>query len=99
MDRQKQDERQDMLGFLRFLLIGFVLLSVLYGLLTIYVRSLTRERLEDEWEKEGSIGDRDAYVEEGINDYESSFRPKLLLLVYILPLIVFCTIFYLTNFM
>lgn len=88
-----------MLGFLRFLVIGFVLLSVLYGLLIIYVRSLTRERLEDEWTQEGSIGDRDAYVREGIKEYERSFRPKLLLLVYILPLIAFCVIFYVTNFM
>ncbi|WP_417246534.1 hypothetical protein [Celeribacter sp.] len=88
-----------MLGFLRFLVIGLVLMTVLYGLLTVYVRSLTRERLEEEWEKEGSIGERDAYVEEGIIDYERSFRPKLLLLVYILPLIAFCAIFYVTNFM
>ncbi|SFJ36104.1 hypothetical protein [Celeribacter neptunius] len=88
-----------MLGFLRFLIIGFVLLTLLYGLLSIYIRSLTRERLEHEWEEEGSIGERDAYVEEGIKAYERSFRPKLLLLVYILPLIVFAAIFYVSNFM
>lgn len=88
-----------MLGFLRFLLIGFVFLTVLYGLLVIYLRSLTRERLEEDWEKEGSIGDRDTYVEKGLKDYEHSFRPKLLLLVYILPLIAFAAIFYVTNFM
>ncbi|MBW6419328.1 hypothetical protein [Celeribacter sp. PS-C1] len=88
-----------MLGFLRFLIIGFVVMTLFYGLLTIYVRSLTRERLEEDWEKEGSIGERDAYVEEGIKAYERSFRPKLLLLVYILPLIVFAAIFYVTNFL
>lgn len=88
-----------MLGFLRFLIIGFVFMTLFYGLLTVYVRSLTRERLEEDWEKEGSIGERDAYVEEGIKAYERSFRPKLLLLVYILPLIVFAAIFYVTNFL
>ncbi|NIY79773.1 MAG: hypothetical protein HWE33_13440 [Rhodobacteraceae bacterium] len=88
-----------MLGFLRFLIIGFVVMTLFYGLLSIYVRSLTRERLEEDWEKEGSIGERDAYVEEGIKAYERSFRPKLLLLVYILPLIVFAAIFYVTNFL
>ncbi|PTQ75911.1 hypothetical protein [Celeribacter persicus] len=88
-----------MLGFLRFLVIGLVLLTGLYLLLGIYLRSLTRERLEDEWEKEGSIGDRDTYVEQGMQEYERSFRPKLLVLVYILPLIVFAAIFYVTNFM
>ncbi|WP_321364980.1 hypothetical protein [uncultured Celeribacter sp.] len=88
-----------MLGFLRFLIIGFIVMTLFYGLLTVYVRSLTRERLEEDWEKEGSIGERDAYVEEGIKAYERSFRPKLLLLVYILPLIVFAAIFYVTNFL
>ncbi|TNE63775.1 MAG: hypothetical protein EP336_16835 [Rhodobacteraceae bacterium] len=88
-----------MLGFLRFLVIGLVLLTGLYLLLGIYVRSLTRERLEDDWEKEGSIGEREDYVEEGMREYERSFRPKLLLLVYILPLVVFAAIFYVTNFM
>ena len=88
-----------MLGFLRFLVIGLVFLTVFYGLLRIYVWSLTRERLEHEWEDAGSIGDRDAYVKQGIQDYERSVLPKLLLLVYLLPLIVFSAIFYVTNYM
>ncbi|WP_344846185.1 hypothetical protein [Celeribacter arenosi] len=87
-----------MVGFFRFLIIGFIALSVLYGLLVLYVRSLTRERLEDEWAEEGSIGDLDTYVKEGMDAYEKSFLPKLLLLVYVLPLIAFCVIFYIMNF-
>ena len=87
-----------MVGFFRFVVIGFIALSVLYGLLVLYVRSLTRERLEDEWAEEGSIGDRDDYVKEGMDAYEKSFLPKLLLLVYVLPLIAFCVIFYIMNF-
>ena len=88
-----------MLGFLKFFLIGFVGLTVLYVLLTIYVRSLTRERLEEEWEEEGSIGARDDYVQKGMDAYTHSMRSKLLLGVYIFPLITFCVIFYMTNFM
>jgi len=88
-----------MLGFFRFFLFGFAGLTVLYLLLTIYTRSLMRERLEDEWAEEGEKGDRDAYVEAGLEAYKASFRPKLLLLVYILPLIAFCAIFFITNFM
>lgn len=88
-----------MFGFLRFFVVGFVGLTVLYILLTIYVRSLTRERLEKEWVEEGSIGARDDYVQKGMDDYAQSIRPKLLLGVYILPMITFCVIFYMTNFM
>lgn len=97
--RQRFANGIKMLGFLKFFLIGFVGLTVLYVLLTIYVRSLTRERLEKDWEDEGSIGVRDDYVQKGLDDYAHSIRPKLLLGVYILPLITFCVIFYMTNFM
>ena len=86
-----------MLGFIRFFILGMIALAVLYILLGIYVRSLTRERLEEEWENEGSIGARDDYVEAGMLDYAGSIRPKLLLGVYILPMIAFCVIFYMTN--
>lgn len=87
-----------MIGFARFLIIGLVVLTLFYGLLTVYVRSLIRERLEDDWDEGGETGDRETYVQQGIAKYEASFRPKLLLLVYILPLIVFGAIFYITNF-
>jgi hypothetical protein len=88
-----------MLGFLKFFVLGFVGLTILYGLLSIYIRSLTREGLEKDWEDEGSIGLRDDYVQRGLDDYARSLRPKLLLGVYILPMITFCVIFYMTNFM
>jgi hypothetical protein len=88
-----------MFGFLKFFLFGFVGLTVLYALLNIYVRSLTRERLEKEWEEMGSIGLRDDYVDEGMLDYAQSIRPKLLLGIYILPVITFCVVFYMMNFM
>lgn len=87
------------MGFIRFLVVGFAVLTALYVLLSIYVRSLTRERLEKEWEEEGSIGARDDYVEKGMAEYARSIRPKLLLAVYIVPLIAFCVIFYMMNVM
>jgi len=105
-----------MLGFIRFFITGMLMLTVLYVLLGIYVRSLMRERLEDKWARaqehmqergpedervqdETSIGSRDDYVEAGMQDYASSIRPKLLLGVYILPMVTFCVIFYMTNIM
>jgi hypothetical protein len=95
-----------MLGFIRFFIIGMIALTVLYILLGIYVRSLTRERLEEEWAseneaslEEGSNAARDDYVEAGMQDYAGSIRPKLLLGVYILPMITFCVVFYMTNIM
>lgn len=87
-----------MIGFVRFLLIGLVGLSVLYWLLSIYSRSLARERLEEEWAEEGEIGDREAYVDKGMAEYETSLRKKLVLLVFVVPVVVFLVMFYVVNF-
>lgn len=87
-----------MLGFGRFFVIGLVVMTMLYWLLSIYSRSVARERLEEEWVEEGEIGERDTYVDVGLAAYHASFRPKLLLLVYVIPTIVFLAIFYVTNF-
>lgn len=88
-----------MLGFLRLLIVGSIALTVLYWLLSLYLRSTTRERLEEEWVEEGSIGEQEAYVEKGMDEYQRSFRRKLLLLVYIVPMVAFAAILYATNFM
>lgn len=88
-----------MLGFLRLLIVGSIALTVLYWLLSLYLRSTTRERLEEEWVEEGSIGEQEAYVKKGMDEYQRSFRRKLLLLVYIVPMVAFAAILYATNFM
>lgn len=87
-----------MIAFLRIAVIGFVVLTVFYVLIGIYVRSLRRERLEEMWEEEGRPGDRADYVTRGMAAYNASLRPRLLLFVYIIPTIVVGTIIYVTNY-
>jgi hypothetical protein len=85
-------------AFLRLIFIGFIVMTVFYVLISIYSRSLRREKLEKRWAAKGGIGDRDAYVEEGLKKYDASIRPKLVLLVYIVPTLVIAVLFYLINF-
>lgn len=77
------------MAFLRLFIFGFLALSVLYLALSIYFRSLTRERLEKEWRADNPGSDdeaaHDAYVEAGIREYNAGIRPKLILLVYVIP--------------
>ncbi len=82
----------------RLALVGFIVMTVFYVLLSIYSRSLRRERLEEEWAEEGEIGDRDDYVEKGMKEYEGSLRPKLILGVYIVPTVVVMVVFFLVNY-
>lgn len=76
------------MAFVRLIVFLFIILSLVYGMVWLYSRSVRKERLEKEWEAENPGGDpaaREAYVDEGMADYHSSIRPKLILLVYIVP--------------
>lgn len=80
-----------MFGFLRVVVLGFIALSVVYVLVSIYSRSVRREKLEKEWDSEHSGADdtaaRETFVDRGMEDYDRSIRPKLILLVYVIPAI------------
>lgn len=87
-----------MIGFLRlgiFLLVG---LTVLYVLISIYARSLERERLEKEWDAEQGPGDRESFVSAGMERYRGSLRRRLLWGVYIVPVAVISVLVYVLNF-
>jgi hypothetical protein len=89
------------MGLIRLVIFGFIAMTVVYVLLSIYSRSLRREKLEKRWAEENPGGDmteRAAYVERGIEEYNSSARPKLLLLVYVVPTILVAAIHILTTY-
>ena len=63
-------------------------MTAAYFLISIYSRSVRREKLEKRWaaeNPEGDIAEREAYVEAGMAAYHASLRPKLILLVYVIP--------------
>ncbi|WP_347311215.1 hypothetical protein [Defluviimonas sp. SAOS-178_SWC] len=90
-----------MIAFLRLAVFGFIGLSVAYLLLSIYSRSVRREELEKEWDADNAEGGdadaRDAYIEAGMRDYEHGLRRKLILLVYVIPIVVVLVTLYLVN--
>lgn len=76
----------------------FLALTFFYVLIRIYARSLRKERLEKKWAEEGSQGSRDDYVKAGLKEYDASIRPKLIVLVYIVPFAGIAIVMYLLNF-
>ncbi|WP_050786815.1 hypothetical protein [Rhodobacter ferrooxidans] len=86
------------MGILRLILFGFVGLTVVFVLVSIYARSVQREELEKQFDAGGVDGDRDAYIEAGMRDYRRSLRAKLVWLVYVVPTVVFGVLFYVLNF-
>jgi hypothetical protein len=87
-----------MFALLRLGVIGFVVLTVIYISLSFYSRAVRRGKLEAEWDEEGMSGDKDAWVEEGLRDYDGSLRRKLILGVYIVPVTLVMLLIYFVNF-
>jgi hypothetical protein len=78
---------------------GLAVLTALYVILSIWSRSVRREKLEEEWDGEIRTGDRDAFIEEGLRAYDRSLRRKLILGVYVIPVLFVLGMIYLMNYM
>ena len=87
-----------MAALARLLLILFVVQTVSYVSLSLYSRAVRRDKLEAEWDEEIGEGDREAFVREGLEDYDHSLRRKLILGVYVIPIALIGTIIYFTNY-
>lgn len=91
-----------MIGIVRLLVFGAVALSVVYVLVSIYSRSVRREKLEKAWDtdpaREGAAkADRKAYIADGMQAYEHGLRKQLIWLVYVLPAVAMAAIIYFVN--
>ncbi|MFA3916498.1 hypothetical protein [Ruegeria hyattellae] len=88
-----------MIAALRFLIPLLVVLTVVYVCLSLYSRHVRRGKLEARWQEKGMTGDRDAFVRRGLKRYDASFRRKLILGVFVVPLGLIGLLIYITNFM
>ncbi|MEL7179091.1 MAG: hypothetical protein AAFN63_04600 [Pseudomonadota bacterium] len=89
------------MGFIKLVIFGFIGLTVIYFSVSIFSRSVRKERLEKQFDAEnpdgGEPGARDAFIAEGMQAYHSSIRPKLIGLVYVVPTVVIAAIIYTIN--
>ena len=87
-----------MIAIIRLAVFGFIGLSVVYLVVSIYSRSERREKLEKQFDAGDVEGDRDAYIEAGMQAYKHGLRRKLILLVYVIPAVVVAVTVYLVNY-
>lgn len=86
------------MGFVRLVVFGFVALGIIYLSISVYSRSVRKEKLENAYDENPVAGmTRDAYVKQGVEAYNKSFRPKLIGLVFVVPPLVVAAIIYFTN--
>ncbi len=87
-----------MVALVRFLIMGFVVLTVIYGSLWFYLRARRKAMLELDWNGESGQS-LDDYVDAQLPLYDKRRHRMLVALVYVLPLCAIATIFYVTNYL
>nr|WP_298258073.1 hypothetical protein [uncultured Litoreibacter sp.] len=87
-----------MFAVLRLSVIAFIVMLVVYFVLSAWSRSVRRSKLGAEWDEEGRSGDRDAFIEQGLAEYDGSLRRKLILGVFVVPYLVIGVLVYVVNF-
>ncbi|MDJ0629271.1 MAG: hypothetical protein QNJ44_13515 [Rhodobacter sp.] len=89
------------MALIRLVVFGFLALSVIYLAIWFYSRSVRREKLENQWAADhpdgGDAGARRDFIETGMAEYQDSFRPKLILLVYVIPTVLVIAALIVTN--
>ena len=91
-----------MIAFFRLAVFGLVALTIGYLIVSAYAASVRRERLEGEWDDNPPAGadaeTRAAFIAEGMRTWRHGFRHKLILGVYVVPILGIAAIVYLLNF-
>ena len=87
-----------MIGFIRLVVMLFIALTIIYVCLSFYSRAIRKSKLKKKWHDGKQLVDRDTFVQRGLERYDGSIRRKLLLGVYVVPMVVIGVIVYLTNF-
>ncbi len=59
---------------------------------------MRRTKLEEEWDADIQTGDREAFIEEGLEEYEGSLRRKLIFGVFVVPYLVIAVLIYVVNY-
>lgn len=87
-----------MAALVRLMVVGFIVLTVIYVCLSLYSRVVRKGKLRAEWYEGPQEQSLDEFMDEGLAEYDKSLRRKLILSVYVIPVILVSVVIYLTNF-
>jgi hypothetical protein len=87
-----------MIGLVRLLVVTFVIQILIYLYLSFRQRWRRRNRLEKEFDAGGKEGDRDAYIDKGLAEYQTSLKRRLIFGVLVVPQLLVILMIYVTNF-
>ena len=85
------------IGWIRWAVILFLVLTLIYGILTLTNRSKEKDRLRAAYAGTDKSHTEKEYLEQGMVRYNKSLKAKLLLGVYLFPLAVFGILVYFAH--
>ena len=91
-----------MIGWIRNIVVIFVLLSIAYTVLSIRARMVQRAKLAAEYtapeKSKNIVVSKDEYIAKGMQKYGKSYRPKLIFGVYLVPIAIMAVLIYLAQY-
>jgi len=86
-----------MIIWIRNLILIFFILSIVYAILTFISRRKSLEKINSDYLESDKTQDKSEFVAKGIAKYNRSLRAKLIILVYLIPLIILAGLTYLAQ--
>ena len=83
-----------MIGIIRWAVLLFLFLTIVYAILTFMNRGKHREQLREDYTETDQTTPLDEFTDRGMARYNKSLKAKLVLGVYLFPLVVFCVLVY-----
>ncbi len=91
-----------MFGLVRNIVIIFLILTVAYAILSFTARVKHRVLLESEYKSQSELRqmseEKEIFIARGMKKYARSYKPKLILGVYIIPGLVMGLLMYLAQY-
>jgi len=81
-------------------LLGVVLIgcTAMYLSIGFYARARRKEKLAEQWRGDLRVGDRDGWMREEMAKFDKKLRVRLILLVYVVPIVFVGLLFYWQNY-
>jgi len=86
-----------MLPWLRNIIIIILVLTLIYAVLSFKARRQFKDKLTGAYEASDKTEAQDVFIAKGLSRYQRSYRPKLILTVYLIPLMIISLLIYLAN--
>lgn len=87
-----------MIGWVRSIVIIFAILSIIYALLSVTANIRQKQKLNSDYNTYNGPDSKAEFIENGLKDYNRSIKPKMLLGIYLIPLIVIVTLISLAQY-